>query len=413
MSEIILCTSADCVGCAACSNICDKGAIRMTADARGFLKPQIDYSKCNKCLKCHDVCQIFHTNSKNTSQIEATYAVWAQNKEIHKNSNSGGLFEVFARKIFKLGGVVCGARYDQNMKVCHQIIYNESDIQYLKYSKFSQSDIGDCLRQIRDLLQEKRYVLFVGTPCQVEGLNAFLKEPSEYLLTVQFPCFGIPSPLFFESYLKSKVHDELCCLNNVYCEIQDNTDINQRFMKLELKNGTEIVASAGEDSFVRMWNAGFGIEEHCFSCERNFPPGQGDFIWGNFWQLGLVNRFPVDYERYQDGVSFLVVCSKKGKDFFKLCEEDLEFYKRKLVEILAGHYYMYSTTSRHLLFRKRGNHKKYNEFMLDMPKISFEELAAKYQANSDSAFRISRFIPRKIIGLIWRMLYYAHRVLNR
>ena len=40
-------------------------------------------------------------------------------------------------------------------------------------SKYVQSDIGNVYKEIRTLLNDKKQILFSGTPCQVAGLKAF------------------------------------------------------------------------------------------------------------------------------------------------------------------------------------------------------------------------------------------------
>ena len=45
-----------------------------------------------------------------------TYAVWSKDSDIRYNSTSGGAFSEFAKAILAEGGVVVGAKYnDQNL----------------------------------------------------------------------------------------------------------------------------------------------------------------------------------------------------------------------------------------------------------------------------------------------------------
>ena len=40
-------------------------------------------------------------------------------------------------------------------------------------------------------------MLFTGTPCQVEGLKSFLGREENNLLTMDFICHGVPSPMIW------------------------------------------------------------------------------------------------------------------------------------------------------------------------------------------------------------------------
>ena len=58
---------------------------------------------------------------------------------------------------------------------------------------------------------EGRYVLFSGTPCQLEGLFSFLRKSYEKLVTVDVVCHACPSPLVYRKYLevqKKKIGSE-------------------------------------------------------------------------------------------------------------------------------------------------------------------------------------------------------------
>ena len=71
----------------------------------------------------------------------------------------------------------------------------------MRGSKYLQSVIGDCFKDIKTLLEENKKVLFTGTPCQVAGLYAFLRKDYENLYTVELICHGVPSPKVFKKYL--------------------------------------------------------------------------------------------------------------------------------------------------------------------------------------------------------------------
>jgi hypothetical protein len=54
-------------------------------------------------------------------------------------------------------------------------------------------------------LKEGRKVLFSGTPCQIAGLKRYLRKEYDNLLTVDFVCHGVPSPMIWRDYLNAKI----------------------------------------------------------------------------------------------------------------------------------------------------------------------------------------------------------------
>lgn len=414
MLGIEICKMEDCTGCAACMNICNMDAIKMQRNEYGFLKPIIDITKCIECRACKNVCKKAFLLHRKENEVKKVYAAWAKDSSLHKGGNSGGLFSVFAKVILEMNGIVCAAKYGERLTVYHDIFDQMEDIRYFAYSKFSQSNIGYCLRKIKDFLLKGRYVLFVGTPCQIEGLYSFLGKDFRNLITVQFPCFGIPSSVMFTSYIQYQFTKDMEQVKEFYCEVQDNKNINQRFMKCIEINGEEKKVSAEKDKFVRLWNAGYGIEERCLKCKRNILPCNADFVWGNFWQIGTINKFNIEKNKYEDGISFLLLNNKKALSFFLQIESELEYYERTLTEVLAGHFYMQTSTDQHLLMKKIFLNKKRQEFMEDLVNLSFEQLTKKYCEKEEKHYKfITKLLNKKIIAIIWRVLYYIQKCLNK
>ena len=63
----------------------------------------------------------------------------------------------------------------------------------MKGSKYVQSDIDYIYRDVKKDLNVGKDVLFIGTPCQIAGLKAFLRKDYEQLYLVNLVCHGVPS----------------------------------------------------------------------------------------------------------------------------------------------------------------------------------------------------------------------------
>lgn len=100
-----------------------------------------------------------------------------------------------------MGGVVCGVEYDNDGVVRHSFSETMEGIRSFMGSKYVQSEIQGVYNQIKTYLKSDRWVLFTGSPCQVEGLKLFLRKPYENLLTVDLVCHAVPSPLIYKQYI--------------------------------------------------------------------------------------------------------------------------------------------------------------------------------------------------------------------
>ena len=136
---------ADCCGCTACQQICPVPCITMEPDEEGFLYPKINEGLCIGCRKCEAVCPI---QSPPPVKAEAqTYVGYAKNENVRSVSSSGGIFSLAAAYVFKRGGVVFGAAFDDAFAVHHICVESEKDLDRLRGSKYVESRLEDTYDQ--------------------------------------------------------------------------------------------------------------------------------------------------------------------------------------------------------------------------------------------------------------------------
>lgn len=190
-----------CCGCTACASVCPMDCIEMKEDMEGFLYPSVDKGKCIDCGACERVCPI-QNPTKEVLQDQMGYLVQHKDEAVRLDSTSGGAFTAIATTVLEKGGVVFGAAYDESFHVHHTYVEKVKDLAIFRNSKYVQSDLGNCFRQVREFLRNDRWVCFSGTPCQIEGLNKFLGKQYEKILLVDVVCRGVPSPLIWKKYLE-------------------------------------------------------------------------------------------------------------------------------------------------------------------------------------------------------------------
>lgn len=134
-----------------------------------------------------------------------SYIIQSKNDNITSKSSSGGIFAELAKYVISQNGVVFGCtmiRTDEGFDVKHIYIEDEKDLYKLQGSKYVQSNLGNTIKQAKNFLDNGRFVLFSGTPCQIAGLKAYLKKEYDNLLTIDLSCTGTPSLDIFNAYIK-------------------------------------------------------------------------------------------------------------------------------------------------------------------------------------------------------------------
>lgn len=312
-----------CTGCGACYNKCPVGAIEMKYDAEGFLFPNINHEKCIKCGLCYKVCpeldsrimkQDFHPEG-------ICYASMAED-EIRMMSSSGGVFTLLAENIYKKNGVVCGAVYNEDYSEVHHIISEKKeDLQRLRGSKYIQSDIRKTYFYVKKALDKKRYVLFVGCPCQVAGLYAYLDgQINEYLYTVDLVCHGANSIYAYRSYIAEIANGRIIDKVN----FRDKSVFGWSTPVTIYFTDGSVYSAAWNDN---KWNDAFlgGIinRKCCSECHYAKRERISDITLGDFWQIDKWDEAYNDWK----GTSLVLLNSDKGKKIYSEIENKLKLSK--------------------------------------------------------------------------------------
>lgn len=335
----------DCCGCYACYNVCPVNAIDMCPDEEGFVYPIVNSDKCVGCNRCEMVCPMLHETTNVPMQI--AYGCYAKNHEEQKSSSSGGVFAVLARAVFSAGGIVCGAVYDEKHAVYHIVTDSQTDLYYLKGTKYVQSRIEDVFKKIKDSLDQNIVVLFSGTPCQVVGLKMYLGKEYEKLLCVDLICHGVPSAEVWQRYL-SKVADG----NKVKkVTFRDKSQgISNITLNYHLDNGNVIKEKYTESLYMKGFIQNLFIRPSCFECRFKGSARSSDITIGDFW---AVKEYHPDFYTC-DGVSAVIINSEKGMSWFKKIGDDLNIVKSNLNEIACW--------NDNLIHSAKKNSKRYDFF---------------------------------------------------
>ena len=359
----------DCCGCNACGDICPKKAISFKVDHEGFGYPEVDKRTCIDCGLCEKVCPEMHSEElkKNDFEIPKCYAAQCKNLESLFNSTSGSAFATFAERIYKIGGYVGGAVFNEDYSVTQFISSNKSDLERLRNSKYVQSNSEGFFLAVRDLLNGGNNVLVCGIPCQMAALRSFLGKEYDNLLIVDLICLGINSPKILRKYLDSleKKHRSKI----VYYKAK-NKELGWR------KLTTKVVFESGEVEYDKRetnpFTYGF-IATHafsrpsCYSCKFKGTPRIADISIGDLW--GAENIVGTEYDR-DLGTSVILINSHKGQKFYQSVKSGFKEKEITYEEVLKGNPALTNAITMPVFDRK--------VFYEDLEKLPFEVFVHKY-----------------------------------
>lgn len=308
-----------CCACTACKNICPKQAIEMISDEKGFLYPKINENRCIKCGLCEKVC-FYNTGYKvlddHLNKIE-TYAVKHKDFNIRMNSRSGGIFTALSDYILDNKGVIYGVGYKENFIVCYKRAETKKERNKFRGSKYVQSELNDIFKQVKNDLENGRWVLFSGTPCHVAGLVKYLgKKKFEKLLLVDVVCHGVPSPKTFKDYINY--------VERKYNGKVDNFDFRDKTFGWNTHIESFIINNKKYSSniYTNLFCSHLGFRESCYTCQVANLNRPSDITIADCWGIAE-NRPDIDDNK---GVSLVIVNTKKGKTIQEKILSDLEYY---------------------------------------------------------------------------------------
>ena len=276
----------------------------MIEDKEGFLQPHIDTDTCIMCHKCEKTCPIISPTTIPTDFKTQAFAAINKDEAVRLRSSSGGMFHALAKWTITHGGVVFGARFNENWEVVHDYTETLEGIEPFMRSKYVQSSIGETFKQAKQFLDQGRQVFFVGTPCQIGGLKAYLHKDYGNLLAVDLICHGVPSPKVWREYLKAFSIDRIKSIN-----FKDKTVgwLPHQCQVTINKNDVIVQTRQIDNPFFRCFRNGIIMRNSCYKCHYRDLHRISDITISDFW--GVEEKCPEMFDN--KGTSLIFIQNKK------------------------------------------------------------------------------------------------------
>lgn len=305
---IEICPKQDCTACSACLNACAKGAICMLPDEIGCLYPEIDSKLCVDCGACEKACP--NLNPPVYNYPEKAYVGCASDYQEQLTSTSGGIASVLSGAIINRGGVVYGSTSADPFDIHHIRVDKISEVSLLKGSKYVQSKIDNVYSLVKKDLIAKHDVMFIGTPCQVAGLKAFLHKDYPNLYTIDFVCHGVPPQHLFNDFLTKLLKGKKKLGITVDFRFRDNKGRTKYGLQIRDKDGNQIFHEVfPNNDYILGFLKGLYYRDNCYTCKYARPERTSDISLGDYRDA---NKQYMDMFHRSAGLSKILANTSKG-----------------------------------------------------------------------------------------------------
>ena len=357
----------------------------MTENNEGFLYPQINIEKCVKCGLCEKVCPSISSLKIQNTNLKA-FAVINNDDNVRMESSSGGIFTAIAEKILMAGGKVFGAKFSEDFKnVIHSWTDNIDGVKDFRGSKYLQSAINENFKDCEKVLKAGEKVLFSGTPCQIQGLKNFLQKDYDNLLTVDFICHGVPSPLLWKKYVE--FHETRTAAKVVKTAFRrKNCGWKQYSLWFAFANHSEYCQTLDKDPYMQMFLKDTCLRRSCYDCPAKGLARVSDVTIADFW--GIQNEYP-DFDDNK-GTSLVIVHNPKLIPLFS------DVCKVKEIDLQDGLKYNPA------MFKSCAKPKARNTFFNDLNILPFEYFLKKYAVTPwySKCYKLARKCGGKVLRMV-------------
>ena len=328
-----------CYGCEACVQICPKSALKMEEDDEGFRYPILNKDLCVKCNLCHQIC-LYENMPVRYGKDKYVFGGYIKDEEVRFESTSGGAFSAIVDTFCDDNYVIFGAE-SKGLLVWHSYITDKKNLAKFRKSKYSQSKMGKSYQQAKYFLNSGKKVLFSGTPCQISGLKAFLRNTNQdNLLTVEVIYEGVPSPLYIRKYEQSLKKKFGALIESIDYRYKGHSFLGHHKWDFEIMRTTVMMNDNKKkviekdrwfNPFWYIWLKHLMSRPSCYECLFTTTERTADISLGDLW--GVHIYCPELYGK-NGGPSLAIANTEKGKSVLKKAEGSMYGHELRFEDAL-------------------------------------------------------------------------------
>lgn len=379
----------DCLGCKSCYHVCPVSAISVEND-RGFEYAYCDKTKCINCGRCLKVCPVIN-KCKKSEKVEF-FAARNIKKQVLMESSSGGAFSALADATLKKSGVVYGVVIDEKGRVVYSRGDSKESYLAMRGSKYVSAYLSDEIFEsmINDISGQK-YVLVIGTPCQIHGLFLLFNEKkldlSKTILVDFIVCSGGVSPVLWNEEYK-----RLLDYGKITKILFRDKRRGWRCYEFSVKytNGKRKAYDSNLSPIGIFLGMNETKKESCAHCNYSSYEREADLSIGDYWKSSL---FPFSWND-DKGVSVITVHSEKGRNAINDISEYLKISKNEKAK--EKHFFDKASS------KADSEKDKREKFWNCYERGGYEQILSKYCYVSPKAYFIYNFL--RVILIKTRMI---------
>lgn len=315
-----------CCACKTCEQICSVNAISFKRDTDGYEQVCVDESLCIECGICEKVCPILNVRKPEKKDMPLLCgAALSKDDSLKEEGSSGGLFGVFAKHIINGNGVVYGAAFDKYLQLRTSRAKNQEELFPLYKSKYLLCDTNNSFHQIKNDLKSGISVLYCSTPCQIAGLQSFLKKDYDNLICVEFACHGVGNQAQFNQSINYLEKRKKIKIEHFEFRHKINDAASSHYFQYDYYKNGNTCKRSGLYMFMPYYNAyckQWVSREICYQCPYATGERNADITIGDFHTIG---KFHPEINRFK-GVSMFLCNTEKGISLFNAIKEKIEFF---------------------------------------------------------------------------------------
>ena len=258
----------------------------------------------------------------------AAYAGYVDSGEELLSCSSGGVATALAREMIRRGGYVAGVTYTPDFKAAVYAVTNQmEELERFKGSKYCAVDKGTVYADVKALLDAGEQVLFIGLPCTVAAMQAYLKGDHPRLITAELICHGPTSAEVHRQYVE-------------HLERRYGSPVTDFSVKRKKEGWTPAYLYAAFENgqvfqkpfYHTVYGYAFSVMagKACYSCRFRGNNRTGDLMLGDFW-----GATPEDPFWNKDGVSSVLVHSEKGQELL-LASQGVRLFDTTFERVVKG-----------------------------------------------------------------------------